>query len=368
MTAVATTYTFVANTTANSGEVNQNFTDLVNYINNLNAGTTTWDAVYATSATNNPVLKINNSTGTNAIASFQDNGTAVLSIVDGGTTTVTATAGGSGNALVVNNSTSTGNIIDFQDNGSSILVIADGGTMDFDGVLFRHQLSSSGNTLEHRILNSANAASSQALFSAEVGGSSSGDAYALFAVTGTSNYAIGLDNSDSDKFVMSVNTTLGTNNFLTATSAREVSLPGQPCFLAMMDGATNVTGDGTAYTVAYDTEVFDQNADYNNGTFTFTAPVTGRYHLTAAVGITGWGASHTYALLAIVTTARSYAHTTENIGGQGDGNGKSLIVDCIADMTAADTATVSLTVAGSTLTVDLLTNNQYNYFSGELVA
>jgi len=134
MAAISVTYTFVANTTANSGEVNQNFSDLVNYINNRNSGSATWDSVYATSSSINPVLRINNSTGTNNIANFQDNGTNVMTIADGGAVVITATAGGTSIPLTVNNNTSTGSILILQDNGSAVLTVADGGIVTSTGV------------------------------------------------------------------------------------------------------------------------------------------------------------------------------------------------------------------------------------------
>ena len=90
MASVAVTYDFSANTTAASAEVDQNFTDLVNYINNRNDGSATWDSLKATSATAT-VLTINNSTGTNSIAVFQDNGSAVVTIPDAGGITFAGT-------------------------------------------------------------------------------------------------------------------------------------------------------------------------------------------------------------------------------------------------------------------------------------
>lgn len=81
MANVAVTNTFTAGTTAVASQVNTNFTDLVNYINNRNGGSATWDAVSISHTTNVPLI-CNNSTGTQNIANFQDNGTNVFSITD----------------------------------------------------------------------------------------------------------------------------------------------------------------------------------------------------------------------------------------------------------------------------------------------
>jgi len=55
----------------------------------------------------------------------------------------------------------------------------------------------------------------------------------------------------------------------------EVTMAAQPAFLAFNSASdNNVTGAGTVATLDFDTEVFDQNADFASDTF--TAPVTGR--------------------------------------------------------------------------------------------
>lgn len=86
MTALAVTNTFAAATVASASQVNTNFTDIVNYINGRNSGSSTWDAVYVASSSAVPLV-VNNSTGTVDIANFQDNGTNVLTIANGGVLT-----------------------------------------------------------------------------------------------------------------------------------------------------------------------------------------------------------------------------------------------------------------------------------------
>lgn len=126
MANLSVTNTFTDGAVIEASEHNTNNSDITTYINNRNSGSTAWDAVKSEHATNVPVIA-NNSTGTQNIANFQDNGTNVLAIADGGATTVTATAGGSSVPLTVNNNTSTGNILQLQDNGSNVFVMADGG-------------------------------------------------------------------------------------------------------------------------------------------------------------------------------------------------------------------------------------------------
>lgn len=66
----------------NATKFNTNYSDIVTYVNNRNSGSSAWDAFYMTSATNSAVF--DNSTGTQDIAQFKDNGTTVFSINDGG--------------------------------------------------------------------------------------------------------------------------------------------------------------------------------------------------------------------------------------------------------------------------------------------
>ena len=83
MTALAVTNTLSNAATILASEHNTNYSDIVNYINNRNSGSATWDACSISSSSNVPLV-VNNSTGTQDIARFQDNGTNVLQIVDGG--------------------------------------------------------------------------------------------------------------------------------------------------------------------------------------------------------------------------------------------------------------------------------------------
>ena len=64
-----------------------------------------------------------------------------------------------------------------------------------------------------------------------------------------------------------------------------VTMPKQPAFSAYHAGTQSDIATGTFTTVQANTEIFDQNGDYNNSTHTFTAPVSGRYLFTMFVEI-----------------------------------------------------------------------------------
>lgn len=87
MTALAVTNTFASGATITAAGHNTNYSDIATYINNRNAGSSTWDALSVSSATNVPGI-FNNSTGTQDILRCQDNGTNVLLVPNGGIITM----------------------------------------------------------------------------------------------------------------------------------------------------------------------------------------------------------------------------------------------------------------------------------------
>lgn len=86
--------------------------------------------------------------------------------------------------------------------------------------------SAAGADVTHEVTNSDNASgSSNAFFEAAVGGTSSGDAGVRFQISGGQNWSVGLDNSDSDAWVLSEGNSLGTTNALRiAPTTRDVSI------------------------------------------------------------------------------------------------------------------------------------------------
>jgi hypothetical protein len=146
-------------------------------------------------------------------------------------------------------------------------------------------------------------------------------------------------------------TTNAVNTYIVPTVNREVTMPAQPAFLAVLTSAElNVTGSGTVATigaVSGFTEVYDQNSDFS-GT-TFTAPVTGKYWLYAQTFISQFGGG-TSGNFRIVTSNRTYRNN------QGLST-PSFKIGALADMDAGDTAIVTIVVTGlGSDTVDILAN------------
>lgn len=161
-----------------------------------------------------------------------------------------------------------------------------------------------------------------------------------------------------------------TGNVMVAQDTGEITYPLQSSFLAYRSAdVANVTGDGTVYTCTFDTEVFDRNSDYNNGTYTFTAPVTGLYRFDLNVGAGTLGAAHTIGLVQIVTTGRTFSSNYSSWGvARASNNIYMYETSVLTTMTAGDTATTNFQVYNSTKTVTFYGAAVNSWWSGNLVA
>jgi len=160
-----------------------------------------------------------------------------------------------------------------------------------------------------------------------------------------------------------------TGNVMVALDSGEITKPLQPAFLAYLSTTQdNVIGDLTDYVIVFDTEVYDQNSDYAIGTGKFTAPVTGRYSFSTAVGVLGVTTSHTEIALTFATSNSFYkvynnsfgASPTVTINPSWSGS-----IQC--DMDAADVVNIRIKVYNSTKTVDVTGSRTLTYFSGHLI-
>lgn len=151
-----------------------------------------------------------------------------------------------------------------------------------------------------------------------------------------------------------------------ANTTGEITMPLQPAFFAYLAAtATNKTGNGASYTLGTDalTEVYDQGSDFNtNGTF--TAPVTGIYDLRAQITLTGTTIATSF-VISIVTTGRTYISTFTRAALSTD---QTVAISALAQMTAADTATVTIVASGEAADTDdiLGAATAQSFFCGQL--
>jgi hypothetical protein len=108
----------------------------------------------------------------------------------------------------------------------------------------------------------------------------------------------------------------------------------------------NVTGNGTAYTIIFNTEQYDYLGEYNNATGVFTAQKTGKYLFNTQVGFTVTASVSTCSLAFVVSSDEYFVFVgdTDNIySGAGT---ITLNGSCVVNLTAGQTIKVVLNISG----------------------
>jgi len=147
----------------------------------------------------------------------------------------------------------------------------------------------------------------------------------------------------------------GSDTFLSIDSDGIINKPKQPAFLAQKNAAQNNIATSTLVTVDFNSEIFDQNSDYNTSTSTFTAPVTGRYLITCHILMEAVDTAADYYQLRLVTSNRIHYSTKDWGGYSSDPAYGVLDVIVITDMDASDTLYAAIYQAGGSAQTDLNT-------------
>lgn len=191
-------------------------------------------------------------------------------------------------------------------------------------------------------------------------------------VTNSSNILIGnVGAAENNKIRIGTNGTGAGQQNQTFLLGGNVTKPNSCCFLALLSAnATNQTGNGAVATVIFDTVIFDNNANYNNGTGVFTAPVTGKYHFSVVVVLINIVAANT-CFVQLTTTARGYqSGEASPVAIKTAGGEACYALNAYCDMTAGDTATVVIQATGEAGNTNTIEGAAFpkTYFSGSLVA
>lgn len=155
----------------------------------------------------------------------------------------------------------------------------------------------------------------------------------------------------------------------TIDSSNRQTNTSQPCFLARVSGTpSNVTGDGTTYTMLFDTSVFDQNSNYTAGSGTFTAPIAGNYQFNVFISLSGYLVTHTLTQMYWVFTGATYQQNQGALFPLKDSNGNiGFNGTFIKNMAANDTLKIEINVSGGTKVIGVVGSNVYSWFSGSLL-
>ena len=129
----------------------------------------------------------------------------------------------------------------------------------------------------------------------------------------------------------------------------EFILPKQPCFSVTM---SNDYSTGTSHTANFDTERFDQGDNFNTGSNgIFTAPVTGKYYMHAAIQTQAGGTASQAHIMGVAFTVNGSIQTSKGSGDQylGRDTAHYITVHCIRilNLAAGDTVQVYVLLHGT---------------------
>jgi len=134
-----------------------------------------------------------------------------------------------------------------------------------------------------------------------------------------------------------------------------------PAFLVTPASDQENIAVGSAVTVVFATEIFNQGKNFAGNTF--TAPVTGKYQLNAHIVLINIDTASAYYKVDIVTSNRTYSHIFSSNVYSADKYYHTVDMGILADMDAADTVSIQVTQQGGTQQTDV---SLTSYFSGHL--
>jgi hypothetical protein len=189
---------------------------------------------------------------------------------------------------------------------------------------------------------------------------SQGDLIGL-AAAGSTHARIG---TTSNALVLKTGTG-GNTERMRIDSDGHITMPSQSAFEARTSNALADISINTAHTIAFNTERYDVNGDFNTSTHTFTAPVTGKYMLNTFIRLQEVDADAIYYHLYFVTSNRTYFDIIDPRGFDTDLAYMNMRCSVLADMDASDTAYVQIYQAGGAAQTDVAANDDV-HFSGFL--
>jgi hypothetical protein len=190
----------------------------------------------------------------------------------------------------------------------------------------------------------------------------------IFGTSTANNYGVAIgglrEGSDGTPTftVRMLNDSISGTLALKLTNDGELTLPGQPAFLAEPASTQSNIATGSFVTVVLGTERFDVGSNFASNTF--TAPVTGKYQLNANIRLNSTDSAASYYQMRIRTSNKDYYSIFDPDFGQ-DAVYWSFGSAVLADMDAGDTANLEIIQLGGTAQADIHGDTK---FSGYLVA
>ena len=239
--------------------------------------------------------------------------------------------------------------------------------------------SSSTTARSLTIQNTSDTASSEAAEIISVAGTSAGDPYSKYVLSSTAEYALGIDNSDSDIFKINYASSdptpsSGTNCMLFYSGGNVQHVNNTMFRVYVGSDQNNVTGDNspaTTYKIQFGTENFDVGSHFDSSTnYVFTAPVDGIYIFGGMCRVGGVGDQDEGSLKLRVNGSDVIVYIL-NWNSLKDANSQSSsYLNIIYELAANDTVSLEIELSGGSATsntVDVLGGSNLTYFFGALV-
>ena len=153
---------------------------------------------------------------------------------------------------------------------------------------------------------------------------------------------------------------------LVISSDGEVTKPLQPSF-RVGNGTQNNIATSTNHTVIFSQEVFDIGSNFDTSTYTFTAPVTGKYFFNAMFRIEALDTGSSYLQVVLMGSNRNTTmFTLSEIQHHMSADSEiSFSGATVLDMDANDTAYLRIRIQAGTAQADISTDG--SYFTGYLI-
>ena len=145
-------------------------------------------------------------------------------------------------------------------------------------------------------------------------------------------------------------------------SAGHVTKPKQPSVHVQRGSVQHNIPINTNQTVEFNSEVFDVNSDFDTSTYTFTAPVTGKYLVSTNIRMESVPTDFTYYYLYLVTSNGNRWGDLMGNGSQHFNAAPAYVTmgfTCVADMDASDTAYIRIYQSGGTAQMDIDSNSNF---------
>ena len=132
-----------------------------------------------------------------------------------------------------------------------------------------------------------------------------------------------------------------------------------PIFFGYYAATTgSVTGDGTAFPAAFDTNLFDTTSSLSNGIF--TVPTTGRYYMNCTITAQALLSTQTSCILQLGVAGNYLTSGVCNIYAMNASAGASVMVSGLLNLNASDSVQAILTISGGTKTAKIYSGGASN--------